>query len=257
MEKQLADFCDIEWERMLDATCLEVVLEANAIVSAPAETVEAFTGLFRLPRALIKEATAFARDNAEACLRSRHDVPSMPLVDPWDARSRASVEERICLVLTRLARLAEHHWGLSGRATRVSQYVAKGELLRELAASWEEGQRAYHRALQAGDGAPPRSASDCPGAGDNSTGKQRRGRRGQTTEERLKELIASDGGWERIFAARTAVGVGKLVRRSHASVVGTRAWKEKIYPQLCAGKSMAKYHRLEREERRRDRHQTD
>ena len=257
MEKQLADFCEIEWQRMLDATSLEVVLEANAIVSAPAETVEAVTSLFRLPQTLIKEATAFARENAEACLRSRRDIPSMPVVDPWDARRRAILEERVCLELDRLVRLTECYWGLPGRATRASQYVAKGELLREVATSWEEGQRAYHRALRAGDGAPSRSPSDSPWTGDNRRGRRPGRKRGDTTEERLKGLIASDGGWERIFAARTAVGVGKLVRRSHVSVVGTRAWKEKIYPQLCAGKSMAKYHRLEQEERRRDRHQTD
>lgn len=257
MEKQLADFCEIEWQRMLDATSLEVVLEATALVSAPAETVEAVTSLFRLPKALIKEATAFARENAEACLRSRHDVPSMTVVDPWDVRRRAMLEERVCLVLDRLVRLTERRWGLSGRATQASQYVATGELLREVAAGWEEGQRAYHRALQAGDGAPPRSPNDGSGAGDNSTGKKRRGRRGETTEERLKELMASDGGWGRIDVARTAARVGKLIKRSHASVVGTRAWKEKIYPRLRGQRAMAKYDRWEREERRRDRHQTD
>lgn len=256
MEKRLADFCDIEWERMLDSTSLEVVLEAQAIVSAPPETVEAVTSLFRLPRALIKEAIAFAQESTEACLRSRHDVPSMPVVDPWDARRRSSVEERVRMALDRLASLTEQRWGLSGEATQASSYIAKGELLREVAAHWEAGHREYHRALQAGDGTPPRSPSGGPGACDNRLDKKPRRRRGDTTEERLKKLIASGDGWVRIIAARTSAGVGKLVKRSHAAVVATRAWKDKIYPTLVSHKAMAKCNRWEQEERRRDRHQT-
>lgn len=257
MEKRRADFCEIEWQRMLDATSLEVVLEAKAIVSEPPETVETITGFFRLPRALIAQATAFAQENAEACLRSRQDVAAMPVADPWEARRQAALEERVRRVLERLARLAEHHWPMTGRATEISRYVAEGELLRELAASWEDGQRDFHRALRAGDGGQSRSPTAALKENGSTTGKKQRRRRGDTTEERLANLLASDGGWGKVLACRKAEEVGKLIKRSHAAVVGTRAWKEKIRPRLSALKDMAKYHRLEQEERRRDRHQTD
>jgi hypothetical protein len=257
MERRLADFCDSEWQRMLDAACLEAVVEANTIVSMPAGTVETITGLFRLPRAVIKQAIAFAQENAGACLRARQDVASLPVADPWDARRQAVLGEQIGRVLDRLALQVEHRWGLTSRVTKVLQYVAEGDLLRELAASWEEGQRAFHQALQAGGGGAPPSPIAVLKENRETPGNKKRRKRGGKTEDRLNDLMASDGGWQKIRACRTAKEVGKLVDRCHGSVVGTEAWKQKIYPDLRAQKDMAKYHRLEQEERRRDRHQTD
>jgi len=257
MEKQLADFCEIEWQRMLDATSLEVVLEANAIVSAPAETVEAVITLFRLPRALIKEATAFARENAEACLRSRHDVPSMTVVDPWDARRRAMLEERVCLVLDRLVRLTERHWGLPKEATAFSRYNATTDLLREVASKWEQGQLAYHQALQKCDTNANQVDRLIQKTEVPTSRKRPLQKRGDTTEERLRGLLNTQDGVRSILAAGTVDGVASLIHRSHGSVAGSVAWKMEIKPLLERLKAERVYARLECEERRRDRHQTD
>lgn len=257
MERRLADFCDSEWQRMLDAACLEAVLEAATIVSVPAETGETITGLFRLPRTVITQATAFAQENAEACLRSRQDVAAMPVADPWDARRQAALEERVSRVLERLARLVEHHWALTGRATEISRYVAEGELLRELAGSWEEGQRAYHRALQAGDGAPPRSARASQMKSARPPRNKPRHRPDASTEELLRELLGTREGTQSILAARTIDGVADLIGRSHGAVGGSEAWKKEIKPMMDRLKAERAYARLEFEERRCDRHRTD
>jgi hypothetical protein len=251
MTNTLADFCEVAWEQVIDMACFNVAMEATAITSARPDSPEQMAGVFRLPRAVITEAVDFTERYAAACLEAKRDVPSLPIPDPWDARRRAALEKQVTHAITRIAQLAEHNWALPHRTAIFSGRNARTTLLRELAGRWEQGQRAHHQSLHNGETAPSQTQPALLGANEGTPKKRKR--RGPTTEERLKELIASEGGWEKIKACRKAADVGRLIKRSHASVIATRSWQKEICPELKGQRDMARYHRHEREERRRDR----
>jgi hypothetical protein len=254
MAKRLSDYCDVAWDAVLDSACLDVATTANKIMSSPPLMAEDMIDVFRLPRSVLVEATAFTEQHAAACLWSRKRFPTIPIDDPWNARRMATLQARIRECIARVALLAKQKWPMSGQQVAVSRSTAQSQLIGELTARWEDGQRDYHKALQKCDAAQSRSpAASTTSSRELSDTKGGR-HQGGTTEERLRKLMASEGGWEKIRACRTASQVGKLIKRCHSSVVGTKAWKQKIYPELIAQKIVAKAARWEQEERRRDRH---
>jgi hypothetical protein len=257
MEKRLADFCEIEWQWMLDAACVELVSEATSVVAAQCQTVASRVEFFRLPRAVIEEATAFVQENAEACLLSREEVPTMPVADPWGTSRRRNLESRVCQLIDQLVGLTELHWGLPKEATAFSRYNATTVLLREVASKWEKGQRAYHQALHKCDTNANQADRLIQKTEVPTSRKRPLQKRGDTTEERLRRLLNTQDGVRSILAAGTVDGVASLIRRSHGSVAGSAAWKTEIKPLLERLKAERVYARLECEERRRDRHQTD
>jgi hypothetical protein len=252
MEGALSDFCDVGWQSMLDAASVEALIKATSAVSAAPASVEDMIALVRLPRVLIEEAVGFAKQHANVCLLSLADLPSMPVPDPWDEKRKADLEARVRRTIGQVLRLAQKHWGFSKEQMAVSQCAASTELLGEVASRWEEGQRAYHKALQKCDTAtvlPSRGAK----AVKEKAAQKRPWKRGKSTDERLAELIGSPEGLEKIFAAKTVDGVAALIKRSHGAVADSPIWKKKIRPMFERLKAENAYSRLEFEERRLDR----
>jgi hypothetical protein len=245
-----ADFCEVVWEQVMDMACVDVVMQATAITSAPPQSPEQMAEVFRLPRAVIAEAVDFTERYAAACLEARRDVPSLPIPDPWDAPRRASSEKRVTQAIGRIAQLAERNWALRHPTALVSASNARTTLLCELASRWEQGQRAYHQALQRCNATIP------PSTGKVTTAKAKEKRprkRGDTTDERLAALRSSPDGVKQILAAGNSTGVGKLIGRCRSAVVSSVVWKTKIKPLFDTLKTDAKYQRLEFEDRRQDR----
>jgi hypothetical protein len=249
MEGTLADFSDVVWQSMLDAASVEALMKATSAVSAASASVEDMIALVRLPRVLIEEAVGFAKQHAKVCLLSLADLPSMPVPDPWDEKRKADLEARISRTIGQVLRLAQKHWGFSKEQMFVSQYAASTELLVDLASQWEEGQRAYHKALQKCD-AP--SATKQKAATGKPTKKPRRKRR-KSVEDALQELLGTHEGRREVLAAGSIEKIRLLVRFSHGAVAGSKAWKKTIKPMLDRLREECKYARMEYEERRSDR----
>jgi hypothetical protein len=255
-ETRLATYSDSVWDDLLSGAGLEAVMAATEITSAPPTAVEGMVELMRLPRTVIAEARRFTEEYAEACRRVRDEDPAMPIPDPWALARKESLDTAVCRCIDRVAQLARQRWGLPSQTATVSRSAAESELRRELAAMWETGQRTHYEALRKGSTAgPPRQEPGKPAASEGP--KRSRRRRHETTEERLAELVSSEEGRQKILAAGTITKVGKLIKRSHAAVGGSRVWKTKIKPLIDTLRVQQKYSRLEWEERRQDRSKTD
>jgi hypothetical protein len=252
MEKGMADFCDVNWGMVLDAVGLEVVMEATRITSVPHPSSGQVRDLFRLPRAVVAEALKFVEQHASACLRSRQEVPSMPIPDPWDAKRRQTLDVQVLRGITQMARLAKQHWGISKQEAAVSQSAARLDLLSEVASQWEAGQRSYYQALQKGDANPPVSTDKQKATKANATGKRPR-KRGKTTEERLQDLLSTPSGCGQILGAETIDGIAALIDRSHGSVAGSSAWKKRIKSMLETLEVTSAIERLKYDDERLDR----
>jgi hypothetical protein len=241
MEGTLADFSDVVWQSMLDAASVEALMKATSAVSAASASVEDMIALVRLPRVLIEEAVGFAKQHAKVCLLSLADLPSMPVPDPWDAKRKADLEARVRRSIGQVLRLAQKHWGFSKEQMAVSQWAASTELLGDLASQWEEGQRAYHKALQNCDA---RSATKQKVTAEKPTKKRRR-KRDKTVEETLQELFGTPDGLRKLVEARTIDGIAGLIGVSHGAVGGSKTW-----PRIKKKVDEAKWNaRLEYEDR--------
>ena len=257
MTKRLSDYCDVNWNAALEVACLEAVMAATKMTSAPPTSIAEMIGVFRLPQSVIAEAIAFTQQHAAACLEARKDLPSMPIPDPWDSQRLAAVDAGIRRCIDRIAGLAEHKWGVSRQLSAVSRSAAKTEVLSDLAARWEIGQRVYHQELQeCNTSAAPPVVSPDETSSKPQRGKRRR-KRHLTTDERLKELASSPEGRRQILAAGKIDGVADLIGRSHGAVAGSPAWKKTIKPLLDAERAERRIARLEWDERRQDRRKTD
>ena len=252
MESRLADFCDVVWQRTLDAAIVAVGIKATSAVAVVPPSVEEMIGLTRLPRLLIEEAVGFAKQHAEVCLLSLGDVPSMPVPDPWDAQRQSDLEARVRRSIGQMIRLGQKHWGFSKDEAAVSQCAANTKLLGEVASQWEAGKRAYHKALQKGEATSSIPNKNLKEAKKKAGNKGRRNR-GKTVEEALQDLLRTPEGVKSIFAARTIDGIADLIGFSHGSVAGSVAWRKEIKPMLVTLKSARCLARVEYDERRHHR----
>ena len=253
MTSTLSDFCEVVWDQVMDMACLDVVMQATAITSAPPQSPEQMAEVFRLPRAVIAEAVDFTERYAAACLEARRDLPSMHIPDPWDAPRRASLEKRVTQAIARIARLAERDWALRYPAALVSASNARTTLLRELASRWEQGQRAHHQALQKCKATNTQAKLESMRVSKQNPQKGKPKQRDKSIKELLQELVDTQEGREKLLAARTVDGIAALIKCSHGAVAGCPVYKRKVRPILDTNKWQEKNARIEFDDRRLDR----
>jgi hypothetical protein len=257
MEGRLADFCDAGWQLTLEAASVAVVIKATSMVATAPQSIEDMIGVSRLPRVLITEAVEFVKANAEACVLARAALPSMPVRDPWDEKRKAELEKRVLRSVGQVLTLAQKHWGFSREQTSVSRCAASTELLTEVARQWEDGRRAYYKALQKCDAVTGREPTEGSAVAGRQVAKRTRGKRGPTAEAALREVIKTEGGWLRIFAAGTDVKIGALIGKKRGAVIRTTVWKQEIKGRLKMLRAERQATRREIDERRCDRYETD
>ncbi len=255
MANRLSDYSSECHRNLLRYHGLEVVSRADAETAVPPSSIISLQRVFRLPHLIILAGIEFARDYAAACLEKAKEFPGRPLPDPWSIESERALVAAVLGALSGVRYRVTTNWDIPPREAAILADIARGELYQWISDAFEAGRDAFYGAVS-----PQNTATSCIGSTDRSDErhpaspvKRRKKRRGNKTDERLAELMASREGREQILAAGGARELGKLIDRSPAAVVGSPVWQKEISPLIETCRANSQLARREWDARRRDR----
>ena len=255
-EERLSDYSDVAWQAVLRESALAVTAEASERIKkiiGGLEERDLFVEVVRLPRQIIGEAVHFESKHASCCLRSKQELPSRPLPDPWSQARKKGLRKEVLECIERVLKQAVHYGLILEDHVSFSRSSASLELFGEIEKEWDDGERNYYGAFQeVGEAAKSADVpANMPSAPVHK--KKRRRKRGKSIEARLAELMRTVEGRERLLAAGNSKEIGRIVDRCGSAVRNSEVWKVKVKPLLEMNKAYAKLARYENEERRQDR----
>jgi len=237
----LASFSSTNRRAVYDCQTLRVVAEVDAALRNPPASPLAIQRVFRLPYLLVDAGEDFARRYAEECAAKMARFPGRPIPDPWDAEA----EFELGAAVARAGRLIRDRviaqWGFPARDADILAAIAFSELRDWIAQVFEDRRDRFWLAASS-----PAEPAPSP-----QPAKPRRKQRGETTDERLGELLKTDDGRHALLAAKNMTAVGRLIGRSHGAVGGSPVWKKQIKPLRDAGRAYARAARQELDAERR------
>jgi hypothetical protein len=237
----LASFSSTNRRAVYDCQTLRVVAEGDAALRQPPASPLEIQRVFRLPYLLVDAGEDFARRYAEECAAKMARFPGRPVPDPWDAEA----EFELAVAVARAGRLIRDRviaqWGFPPRDADILAAIAFSELRYWIAEVFEGGRDRFW--IAASGPAEPAAATE--------PAKPQRKQRGETTDERLRELLKTDDGRRELLAAENLTAVGRLIDRSHAAVGASTVWKTAVKPLRDASRAYARAARQELDAERR------
>lgn len=253
MASRLSDYSSECQRNLLRSVWLEVVSKADAETAVAPSSAISIQRVFRLPHQLILAWIDFAGGFAAACLEKAAVFPGRPLPDPWSTESEDALVAAVIRTLSDIRDRVTANWHMPPREAAILADIAGSELCQWVREAFEDGRDAFSRAVLQQGAAAPRiaPAEDSEGCHPAPPVKRQSQRRGASTDERLAALVASPEGRAQVIAAGSARNVGKLIGRSHATVVESVVWKTRISPLLESSRVNARLARQEYDAGRR------
>ena len=250
-EESLSNYSDVSWKKVINVAGVDVISKAQELLATPldfTQSPEAFLetvqSVLRLPAELVEQAIVFEQKHAKVCQTTKKALPSMPVEDAWCNQRKKELKLLSTRCVKHIGQDMCKHWSLPSNVVNVSRSRACDELLEQIDQRWEEGQRQYW------DNSQQRKPT-------NPKVQKKVRRRGNSAEQILRESFSTPEGRQEILRCSTVKEVAALFDKAPSTIVETDFWKKKIAPAREAYKSLVKYHRLEQEERRKDRDQTE
>lgn len=146
-EERLSDYSEFAWQAVLRENTLEVAVEAEAgfkRVAVGEESVKPVSVLLRLPKKIVDEAVAFEAKHAECCRKTKCDLPTMPVPEPWSEARKNGLQKEVFECVERVTKQAVNQGLIYQLQAAILKSGVTSELLGEIERAWEEGLRQHH-----------------------------------------------------------------------------------------------------------------